>query len=207
MEKRNFEPVSTANASEKKRFFPKTQTRKQTRQSAVLWLVFGLVSLAGAIGFCYWDYREQVKFYNFWERGSGIDFKTGKPIPNYQPPPFIYQYDRMFFLPHIVIFGGISLLFLSAGIHELQKSRKMNETAEMRRADAERETRENSPEVKNLVRQELTIRLLPIVLLIPVPFIAIYGLGAMVFAVYIFFVAIIVGASYFVVPRLMRKNR
>lgn len=79
----------------------------------------------------------------------------------------------------------------------------MIEMAEMRRADAERELYENSPEVKNLVRQELIIRLLPFALMIPVPFIAIYDLGAVVFVVYIFFVAVIVGASYFVVPRLM----
>ncbi len=184
----------------------KKETKKQVRQNAVLWMVFGLILSLGAVGLFYWDYREQVKFHNIFERGSGIDFKTGKVDPNFQPKPFKYRFDISGILPLVGIFGGLSLLFLLAAVFGFRKSSTMSETPEMIRADAERETLENLPEVKNLARQDLIIRLLPFFLLIPVPFIAMYGLGAVVFAVYILFVAIAVGASYFVVPRLFNKK-
>ncbi len=185
----------------------KQETKKQTRQSAVSMLVIGLVFSLIAIGFFYWDYREQVKFYNVFGRGVNIDFKTGKPIPNFQPKPFKYRFDSSGLLPLVGIFGGISLLFLLVAASEFRKSSKMIETEEMIRTDAEREAVENSPEVKVHGRTQWILFLLPFVLLIPVPFIAMYGLGAVVFAVYILFVAIVVGASHFVVPRLMSKRK
>lgn len=184
----------------------KQETKKQVRQTAVIMLVIGLVLSLAALGFAYWDHREQAKFYNIWERGSGLDFKTGKPIPNYQPPPFEYRFDRSALLPFIGIFGAVSLLCFLIAALAFRKSLKMIETPEMRVRDAEIEAISNSPEVKNIFRQELILRLLPIVLLIPVPFIAVYGLGAVVFAVYMLFVAVAVGASYFLVPRLMSKK-
>jgi CHASE1-domain containing sensor protein len=58
----------------------KQETKKQVRQSAVAVLGMSLIFSLGAIGFAYWDYREQVKFYNVFERGLNIDMKTGKPI-------------------------------------------------------------------------------------------------------------------------------
>ena len=185
---------------------PKLETKKQTRKNASVWMVIGLVLALGAGGFAYWDYREQVRFYNIFERGINIDLKTGKQIPNFQPKPFNYRYDKMVFLPHIIIFGAVSLLFLWAGVHEFRKSQKMVETPKMIEADAERERIENSPEVKRAGRIDLILQLLPFAVLVPVPFIAAYGLGAKVFAVYIFFAAIVVGAAYYFVPRWKSKE-
>lgn len=190
-----------ANENRKKLSYRKIETKRQSRKNAVAWLVMGLVFALGAGGFAYWDYREQVKFYNFWERGSGLDFKTGKPIPNYQPPPFKYSYEKMAFLPYIIIFGAVSLLILFLAISEFQKSAQLVETPEMLAADAEREKIENSPEVIRNGLINLILRLLPYVVLIPVPFIPMYGLGAVVFAVYIGFAAIAIGAGYYFARR------
>jgi hypothetical protein len=161
----------------------KKETKKQVRQSAVINLIFGLILLFGMFGLFYWDYREQVKFFNVWERGTGLDFKTGKVDPNFQPKPFQYRYDRMFYLPYIVISGSVSLLFLLVAVSDFRKSSKMIETTEMLRADAQQDKYENSPEVKTRVRQNLILRLLPFLVQIPVPFIAIYGFGAVVFVI------------------------
>lgn len=126
----------------------KKQTKKQVRKSAVSSLVVGLIISLGAIGFFYWDYREQVKFYNVFERGINIDFKTGKSIPNFQPKPFKYSYDKMAFLPFIIVFGAVSLLMPVLAASEFRKSAKMVETSEMLTADDEREKIENSPKIK-----------------------------------------------------------
>ncbi len=184
---------------------PRLMTKKRLRQNAVSSLLIAFVLALGAGGFAYWDYREQVKFYNVFERGINIDLKTGKPIPNFQPKPFRYRYDRMAFLPYIIIFGAVALLMLSLAASEFLKSVKMVETPAMIAADTERERIENSPEIKRIGRIDLFLRLLPYMVLIPVPFIAMYGLGAVVFAVYMVFAAIVVGAAYYFVPRLIRK--
>lgn len=152
---------NAANESGKKVSYPKITTKSQTRKSAVGSLVIGLVLALGALGFVYWDYREQVKFYNIFERGSGLDFKTGKMIPNYQPPPFQYRFDRMGFLPFVIIFGAVSLLMLLLAASDFRKLAKMVETSEMLTADAEREKIKNSPKIKRARRINLVLNILP----------------------------------------------
>ena len=197
---------NAANESGEKMFYSKITTKSQTRKSAVSSLVIGLVLALGAVGFAYWDYREQVKFYNVFERGINIDFKTGKPIPNFQPKPFKFSYDKMGFLPFVIIFGAVSLLMLLLAASEFRKSAKMVETSEMLTADAEREKIENLPKIKLAKRIELVFNILPFAILVPVPFIAAYGLGAKVFAVYISFAAVVIGAAYYFVPLWMSKK-
>lgn len=150
MKEQNYQQSASKNQSAGKSFPPNIETKKQIRRSGITFLAVSLILALGAVGFLYWDYRQQVKFYNFWERGSGLDFKTGKPIPNYQPPPYRFRYDRMVFLPYIVILGSVSMLIFLLGAAELRKSSKMIETENMRRADAEREAFENSPEIKKI---------------------------------------------------------
>lgn len=183
---------------------PNQGTKKQTRHSGVSSLVIALVFALVAIGFFYWDWQEQVKFYNFWERGSGLDLKTGNPIPNYQPPPFKFRFDRAAFIPLVGIFGAVSLLFVFSGLHDLRRSQKMFETREMRERDAELEAIANSPEARRNARDSLILEVAPIVVLVPVPFIASYGLGIYIFLGYICCAAIIIGALYAILPR-MRK--
>jgi hypothetical protein len=201
MKERNYQQCASIDQSRRKSFSSKTETKKQVQHSAVSAFVIGLVLALGAIGFAYWDYREQVKFYNIWERGAGLDFKTGKPIPNYQPPPFQFCYDRMAFLPHIIIFGSVSMFLLLIAASEFRKSSKMIETEKMRSADAEREALANSPEMKRYRRDVLILQLAPFVVLVPVPFIAVYKLGIYVFLVYIILVAVFVGALHVYLPR------
>ncbi len=179
-------------------------TKKQARQSGVSSLVLGLVFALVATGFFYWDWREQVKFYNVWERGSGLDSKTGNPIPDYQPPPFKFRYERSAFIPLISIFGAVSLLFVFLGIYELRRSRKMFETQEMRERDAKLDAFANSPEARRIARDSLILNVAPIVVLVPVPFMASYGLGIYVFVAYITCAAIVTGALHAILPR-MRK--
>ena len=182
------------------------QTKKQTKNSGKssinAGIIIGSIVSIVIIGFIYWDYREQVKFYNIWERGTGLDFKTGKVDPNYKPPPFKYRYEGITsILPFILIGGGVSLMMLLFGVYELRTSQKIVETDAMRALDAKQAAKENTPEFKRYARDKLILQLAPYVLLIPVPFIAMYGLGAVVFAVYIIFVALVVGALYVFLPR------
>jgi hypothetical protein len=107
----------------------------------------------------------------------------------------------MAFLSYIIISGSVSLLMLFLAIYEFRESQKMVETAEMRDADAEREKIENSPEMKRYTRDMLILRLAPTVVLVPIPFFAVYKLGIYVFLVYIIFAAILVGALYVYLPR------
>lgn len=179
----------------------KQQTKKQARRSSVSSLTVGLIFALGAIGFTYWDYREQIKFYNLWERGSGLDFKTGKPIPNYQPPPFKYTYDKMMFLPYIAATGAVSLIMLLLAASDFRRASKIIETPEMRERDAKLEAIANLPEMKRYARDVMTLRLAPIVVMIPVPFFAVYKFGVYFFLVYITFAAVFVGALHVYLPR------
>jgi len=86
-------------------------------------------------------------------------------------------------------------------VHELRKSQKIVETREMLERDAELEAIANLPETKRNARDSLILRFAPFVVLVPVPFIAMYGLGIYVFLGYIIFAAIFAGALYAILTR------
>lgn len=176
-------------------------TKKLKKQSGISSLIASLVLAVIIGGLLYWDYREQKNFYNIFGRGVSIDFKTGKPIPNYQPPPFEYRVGKSGLLPVLLIMGAVGLFVFGLSITEFVQAAKTHETQEMIAEDMSRETIQNSPEMKRYSRDRLILQLAPFVLLAPVPFIAVYKLGIYVFLVYIIFVAIVIGTLYVYLPR------
>lgn len=90
---------------------------------------------------------------------------------------------------------------LLMGVSEFRNSQEMVETREMRERDAELKAITNSPEAKRNAQESLILRIAPYAILVPVPFIAMYGLGIYFFLSYIIFAAIFIGALYAILPR------
>jgi len=180
---------------------PVLLTKKQTIQNAQVLLITTLILTAITLAFVGWDYHEQKKRWEYNARIPSIDFNTGKTIEKPPPPPMKYVLGDSGLMPFIVICGLVSLGTFVLGIYVFSSSRRMIETPEMFAADAERETIENSPEVKRIVRTNLILWLSTPIVSIPVPFMAVYKVHYVIVFGYIFFVAAVVGILYFVLPR------